>query len=428
MRKRQILRLLVAATAVCCLVLYAGARHVQRYVQIAFLDTLCWASLMLAILLLVFCIAEFLISNRAYKGAQYFINYWYTRNLLEKQMIDAGFAIQRNLYIELPKINLSFNEGFSSGVLRVRNSLKLDKRLDDVVLSAALGKFVVDRHYVTDDGNFFVYELVNGTASFKLTFDSFDDFLKYSNELPPYKLFLDGRSRVKLQHTLLVGMTGSGKSYSLYSLLLQMLHKSVAYHLYLADPKGSSLAVLGDAIAPQSTAVSMEEIAEQLTAFVDLMRQRKAELKELLKDKLDADYSDFGLEPHIFVFDEYASFAAVLSSCEKKERDRVKALLYEIILQGRQLGFFLFLAMQKSDATLLETALRDNIPLKIVLGNSEQQTYVTAFGAGAQIPQRHYLVGEGVFTEPVLAPEPKLVQFPYCNFDILQSCCTPEPG
>ena len=27
---------------------------------------------------------------------------------------------------------------------------------------------------------------------------------------------------------------------------------------------------------------------------------------------------------------------------------------------------------------------------------------------------RHYAVGEGVFTEPVLAPEPKLVQFPYC--------------
>lgn len=427
MRKRQILRLLAAATAVCCLVLYAGARHVQRYVQIAFFDTLCWASLMLAILLLVCCVADFLLSNKAYKGARYFANYWYIRSLLEKQMIDAGFSIQRSYYIELPKIQLSFNEALTTGVLRIRNTLKNDKKLDDVVMSSGLGRYVVDRHYCTDDANFYVYELVDGSASFKLTFNNFDDFLKYSNELPPYKLFLDGRSRVKLQHTLLVGMTGSGKSYSLYSLLLQMVNKSVAYHLYLADPKGSSLAVLGDAIAPQSTAVSMEEITEQLTAFVELMRQRKMELKELLKGKLDADYSDFGMEAHIFIFDEYASFAAVLASCEKKERDRVKALLYEIILQGRQLGFFLFLAMQKSDATLLETALRDNIPLKIVLGNSEQQTYVTAFGAGVQIPQRHYLVGEGVFTEPTIAPEPKLVQFPFCDFGILQAC-TPEPG
>ena len=279
----------------------------------------------------------------------------------------------------------------------------------------------------SDDGNFFVYKLVNSKGSFKLTFNSFNDFLKYSNKVPPYKLFLDGRSWVKLQHTLLVGMTGSGKSYSLYCLLLQMLNKSVTYHLYLADPKGSSLAALGDVIAPQHTAESIEEITEQLTAFVELMRQRKADLKELLRGKLDADYSDFGMEPYIFIFDEYASFAAVLASREKKERDRVKALLYEIILQGRQLGFFLFLAMQKSDATLLETALRDNIPLKIVLGNSEQQTYVTAFGTGVEIPKRHFLVGEGVFTEPVLAPEPRLVQFPYCNFDIMQSY-TQEPG
>lgn len=394
----------------------------RGYVQIVFLTSLCRVSLALAILILSVITAEFLISNKIYKGVKYFWHYWYTRNLLEKQMIDAGFSIRRGNYIELPKIQLSFNAAFTTGVLRIQNTLRNDKKLDDVVMSSGLGKYVVDRHYCTDDANFYVYELVDGSASFKLTFNCFDDFLEYSNEAPTYKLFLDGRSMVKLQHTLLVGMTGSGKSYSLYSLLLQMLHKSVTYHLYLADPKGSSLAVLGDAIAPQSTAVSMEEITEQLTAFVELMRQRKTDLKELLKGKLDADYSDFGLEPHIFVFDEYASFVAVLTSCEKKERDRVKALLYEIILQGRQLGFFLFLAMQKSDATLLETALRDNIPLKIVLGNSEQQTYVTAFGTGAQIPQRHFLVGEGVFTEPTLAPEPRLVQFPYCNFDILRAC------
>ena len=97
-------------------------------------------------------------------------------------------------------------------------------------------------------------------------------------------------------------------------------------------------------------------------------------------------------------------------------------LLYEVILQGRQLGFFVFLVMQKSDATLIDTALRDNIPLKIVLGNSEQQTYVTAFGAGVDVPNRHYQTGEGVFTEPVIAPEPKLVQFPFLDFDILSFC------
>ncbi len=77
------------------------------------------------------------------------------------------------------------------------------------------------------------------------------------------------------------------------------------------------------------------------------------------------------------------------------------------------------MVMQKSDASLIDTAIRDNVPLKIVLGNSETQTYVTAFGAGVEIPNRHYFVGEGVFTEPTLAPEPKIVQCPLCDFDIL---------
>ena len=56
-----------------------------------------------------------------------------------------------------------------------------------------------------------------------------------------------------------------------------------------------------------------------------------------------------------------------------------------------------------------------------MLGNSEQQTYVTAFGTGVDIPNRHYKVGEGVFTEPVIASEPKLLQCPFLNFDILEA-------
>lgn len=192
------------------------------------------------------------------------------------------------------------------------------------------------------------------------------------------------------------------------------------YNMYFADPKGSSLAVLGAAISEERTAVDFSDIVNLLNEFVNQMQGRKNEMKELLKSQLDADYSTFNLSPSIFIFDEYASFAAILAAKDKKVRDEVKSLLYEIILQGRQLGFFLVLAMQKSDATLLETALRDNLPLKMVLGNAEQQTYITAFGH-ADIPNRHYAVGEGVFTEPTLAPEPKLVQCPYCNFDVLQA-------
>ena len=373
-------------------------------------------------IILILLLIEFLVSNHIFKGVKYFVNYWTIKNNLELQMIDAGFGIKRGNIIELPKIILSFDKDFKSGQLKVRNALKFNKKLDDTVLSSALGKYIVERHYISDDNNYYIYKLIDGSVSYRLIFNSADSFIEYNRTISPYKLFLDGRSKVKLQHTILVGMTGSGKSYSLYSLILQMLNKRVDYDLYFADPKGSSLAVIGSVVNSEQTYVDMDSIIKGLDRFVKQMRARKPMLKVLLENKVDADYSDFKMTPNIFIIDEYASFASVLASEDKKTRDKVKAMLYEIILQGRQLGFFVFLVMQKSDATLIDTALRDNIPLKIVLGNSEQQTYVTAFGAGVDVPNRHYQTGEGVFTEPVIAPEPKLVQFPFLDFDILSFC------
>ena len=399
-----------------------GARVVNKALNISLLKQFNIYTRYISGLIILILIIEILLSNHIFKGFRYFINHWTIKNNLELQMVDAGFGIKRGNIIELPKIILSFDKDLKTGQLKIRNALKFDKKLDDTVLSSALGKYIVERHYLSDDNNYYIYELVDGSVSYRLIFNSADSFIDYNSKISPYKLFLDGRSMVKLQHTILVGMTGSGKSYSLYSLVMQMLNKRVEYNIYFADPKGSSLAVIGSAVNSEQTYVDMDSIINGLERFVEQMRARKPMLKMLLEDKVDADYSDFKMTPNIFIIDEYASFASVLASEEKKTRDKVKALIYEVILQGRQLGFFVFLVMQKSDATLIDTALRDNIPLKIVLGNSEQQTYVTAFGAGVDVPNRHYQTGEGVFTEPMIAPEPKLVEFPFLDFDILAFC------
>ncbi|MBP3807120.1 MAG: hypothetical protein ILA13_01745 [Eubacterium sp.] len=422
MRSKQSIRLIFLTFGFIVFALGLGARTINQNMNMSLLQQLNIYAWFISGLIVLLLIIEFLLSNHIFKGFKYFVKHWTIKNNLELQMIDAGFGIKRGNIIELPKIVLSFDKDFKSGQLKVRNALKFDKKLDDTVLSSGLGKYIVERHYLSDDNNYYIYDLVDGSVSYRLIFNSSDTFLEYNNKISPYKLFLDGRSMVKLQHTILVGMTGSGKSYSLYSLIMQMLNKSVDYNIHFADPKGSSLAVIGSAVNSEQTYVDMESIIEGLEEFVERMRARKPELKTLLEDKVDADYSDFGMTPNIFIIDEYASFASVLASEDKKTRDKVKALLYEVILQGRQLGFFVFLVMQKSDATLIDTALRDNIPLKIVLGNSEQQTYVTAFGAGVDVPNRHYQTGEGVFTEPVIAPEPKLVQFPFLDFDILLFC------
>lgn len=420
MRKSNVYRVVVSLIAFLVLALGLGARTIGNIFDYAIFGKIFIGACITSAVIIAILLLAFLFENRIYKGFRYFINYFSVKNRLEKQLIDAGFGIQREFYIELPKIILTFDKEFKTGTLKVRNAVKHDKRLDDTVLSAALGKFVVERHYQTHDENFYVYELLNCGTSFKMTFNSFDDFRRYSNKVNRYRLFLDDRTHVKLQSLMLVGLTGSGKTYALYSLILQMLHKTTTrYELYFADPKNSSLAVLSQAIDKERTATSIDDIILLLEDFVNEMHLRKKEMNVLLQDKLEADYSDFALSPHVFLIDEYAAFSAVIATRDKKTRDKVSALLHEIVLEGRQLGFHVVLCLQKSDATLIDTAIRENIPLKIVLGQSGQQTYVTAFGTGVDIPNRHYDVGEGVFTEPTLAPQPKLVQFPHLNFDIL---------
>ena len=428
MRRKQVHRVIILSVALISFVLGMGAKLINKAIRIGFIDDIGFWLLISSPVIIFLVFAEFLLENKIYKGFRYFGNYWRIKNKLELQMIDANFGMDRGYYIELPKILLSFNDDISCAVLKISNSLKHENKLDNVVMSSALGKFIVETHYLSDDENFYVYELVDGSVSFKLTFDDFDQFLEYNRKIPPYQIFLDNRTKVNICHTLLVGQTGSGKSYCLYNTILQMLNKPVKYELFYADPKCSGLAVIGYTIAPERTAVEVSEIIKLLEQFVETMRTRKAEMSNLLKTQLEADYSTFGLKPYVFICDEYASFASIINSMEKKVRDHIKALLDEVVLQGRQLGFYLFIVMQKSDATMIHTALRENMVLKIVLSNAEQQTYVTAFGTGVDIPNRNYAVGEGVFTEPKLAPLPALVQCSYCDFDILEACKQSRAG
>lgn len=92
-----------------------------------------------------------------------------------------------------------------------------------------------------------------------------------------------------------------------------------------------------------------------------------------LSGKLGADFSDFLLPAYIFILDEFAAFQASVSK-DKKRRDEVEEILRNVVLMGRQLGFFAWIAMQKSDSSDIPTAIRDNLPWKICLGNAPSTT------------------------------------------------------
>lgn len=382
--------------------------------------------LFIGFLLVIFSIqiTVWLIRNKIYKGLKHAIHHYLIVLKLRKSFLDANYFNKRFYFnteiAELPKIKLQFTSNFSKATLFIEN-ININKDIGDVSISFALNHFIVDKAYLSNDENYHIFEIYDSNIDQQLKFNGLCELKRQTSQVDDYTLIIDKSISISLYGTLLVGMTGSGKTYALYSLILQMLTKNVQYNIYFADPKNSSLAVLGERISAENSATNIEDIITLLQSFNEMMEVRKAEIKDKLNTKLEATYADFQYEPYIFIFDEFASFQTVLQTMEKKKRDEVMKLLSQVVLQGRQLGFFLWIVMQKSDATLLPTNLRENLPVKFVLGNAEKQTYTTAFGTGVEIPEKNFALGQGVFTCPIIANTPKICHFSYLDFDILEA-------
>lgn len=361
----------------------------------------------------------FLYQNRYYRGLKYGNAYHRVTRRLRRALLDAGYYETDFFGFAHPAtIELDLNDDLTTGTMRIRNSPHYDSSLETVNMASALGKFVVERWYLSDDQNWYIYEIYDHEVLQPLVLHCYADFWDYANLPDWYKLRIDERLSTKLQHMLIVGATRSGKTYMLYELILEMLQKPVHYELYLADPKRSSLWAVGNAIGIQHNAVMIDDIITELGYFHSSMMSRSSELAELLKTRIDADYRSFELSPCIFIFDEFAAFMGALQTYPKATRDEVMADLRDIVLMGAQLGFFIIIVMQKSDASTLPTMLRDSLTLKVVLGNAEDTTYTTAFGTGVEIPKHNFRIGEGVYTDAGYANTPKLVTIPTLDFNL----------
>lgn len=369
---------------------------------------------------LVWCI-----SNKIYKGLKYAFLHARTKSKIRKSLKNAGYYIEQNFRGEkvaiLPKIKIDFSKDFQMGTIAIENHIKLDKKLDVVDISSALGKYIVTQQYISDDANSYVYEFEDASIDRQMVFNSYQELVAYTHEVGDYKLFMDSKNIVPISSLLLVGSTGSGKSYSTYSLILTMLNWEIKPNLMFADPKNSSLVVLGKHIEPENTAGTVEDIIVLLERFHDQMQERKIEIQDKLNEKLDADYRYWSMSANVFIFDEFSSFQSVVNTMDKKTRDKVAMLLRNIVLQGRQLGYFLWILMQKSDATDLPTSIRDNLIWKVVLGNATSTTYMTTFEKSADLPIRKFRCGQGLYSYQGLTRQPQITSFPTLNFDILES-------
>lgn len=374
--------------------------------------------------LVIVWVATWCVRHQVWKGVKYALTHAKLEKGIRRALLEAGYGVATgNQYFRLPKVKIHLDgKDLTSGVVEIQNHIKSDTSLASVNLSSALGNYVVDAQYISDSNNYYCYEISDRRINQQLVFANYQELSDYAkrhtDKYGLYTLFCDARNEgIKIRSLLLVGITGSGKSYALMGLIAQLQNWPVSPVVYYADPKGSDIAVLGSSLAPEQTADDIDSIIELLHDFYNKMLVRKAEMRDKLNGKLGSDFSDFRLPAYIFLMDEYAAFQASISR-DKKRRDEVEEIMRNIVLMGRQLGFYMWIAMQKSDSSDIPTAIRDNLPWKICLGNAPSTTLMTIFGRSADLPSRHWGKGQGLLYCDGITAAPRPVSFPTLNFDI----------
>ena len=356
------------------------------------------------------------IRNKVWQGKSAFKRYLITlsvrRALLDARYHDERFVGER--VAKIPAIKIEFDDkNMKTGKLSIRDSLEFHERLESATFTPVLKNYKIESFYISDDGDWFIYEFYDISTQFQQRFDELNDYLTWATDnANPYQLRYDERLTANLSHFLLVGATRSGKTYGLLGLLLQMLNKPINYDLYFADPKNDQIRKVGNWVNSKKAAVTTDEIIVLIDDAYQRLLDREKEMEQATADRMTGDYRDVNLEPIIIIFDEFSSFISVLDNKQKKI---VIGQLTAVVQRGAGAGVFLFLIMQKSDSTTLPTSIRSNLLLKIVLGNAPSTTYTTAFESSSDIPEFRFSVGQGVYMDDTMS-KPMLISFPHLRF------------
>lgn len=181
-------------------------------------------------------------------------------------------------------------------------------------------------------------------------------------------------------HLIFYGKSGSGKSTSLISVLMQALMWAGS-EIYIADPK-REFSALSDFYPADRLAVEADEVIAMLNRVCDIVRDRQIVVSDGVKERQQMGLRayDLGLPPVIVMIDEVSALMASMDSKQKKE---FLSLLTQIVMKGRSVSCFLILGNQSALADKgITTDIRGQIATKIVLGKvgGNGEEYRMAFG------------------------------------------------
>jgi putative transposon protein; possible DNA segregation ATPase len=233
----------------------------------------------------------------------------------------------------------------------------------------------------TFDGDFMSRNHIKGYTFYRIAID------RFSSRLNVHQVVVDSKGLRLMKdvwwnfdsepHLLLAGGTGGGKTVLIMEIALALA--KIGY-IDLCDPKESDLTVLKKAkVFKNRVFASKEEMIQCLRDNVALMVERYRFMTSHPDNKIGKSYKDYGLKPKFIIFDEWAAFIALLDSDYKMASEAVQ-LLTQIILKGRQAGFFMILGLQRADGEFIKTALRDNFMKRLSVGVLEDTGYTMLYG------------------------------------------------
>lgn len=179
-----------------------------------------------------------------------------------------------------------------------------------------------------------------------------------------------------LPHMLIAGGTGGGKTYFILTIIEALLHTTAK--LYILDPKNADLADLETVM--NNVYYRKDDMLTCINQFYEDMIIRSEEMKQHPDYKTGENYAYLGLPANFLIFDEYVAFMDMLGRDSAEVINKLK----QIVMLGRQAGFFLILACQRPDAKYLGDGIRDQFNFRVALGRMSELGYGMMFGSDVQ--------------------------------------------
>lgn len=359
--------------------------------------------------------------NSLNKGYDYALNHYRLDRNVRKQLIDSGYYIENKSfnYLAIPNVIIELDDDMQKGQIMIENSIKFDKRLEDLRLNASIPNYLVTQQYLDKNGKYYIYSIVSNEIFNQRLFDKEYKYVSWANSMnDDYSLKLTDYETIPIHHMGIAAQTGGGKSFLLQTLIIQIVNKKVKHELYLIDPKRADLfnfSIYGlntDNVADKETSI------ELLEKFYSNMKLRQDDMQSSFKHHKNIDYTDLNLSAHILIIDEFAALKASWNILDKKSRDHINDMLENIVFMGRQLGFFMFVVMQRFSADSLPKSITEQLVVRIVLGDSDDLTYRTLFSQSVNIGKINLKPGMGYLSCPGVASidNPALLVLPFCGF------------